>query len=373
MAEPIRMYSPPQQIAGTMTGMQEEFQNQSQLQQAQLANQMRIAQLPWNFRQGIFNQIFPYAKNVLGSVFPSLGFGNPNTGAPGTTPGQPGSLFGSPVTGGGAGGGGLTAYPGGPGSPIGGGPAPQGGWGSQRMTPPIEINRGTTGTGASRAGGVGGTGGLLASSGGAGGGTGAGNAGAPLGGTPPGFGGPTSWRIGGGGGAPPGWTGGAPGGTGAVPPGFGGGNVGFNTGAPGVGNVPLPGGAPGLPSPFVMNPMQTEASINAQQAQNAAQAAAGGRETERSTAGKGFGANSPLSQELAGRFQAQRMAQNEEARRQTTEDVAKLNAQQALGVGGLANQLYGSQLGAATQQYMGQLGQQNAIFQAIMGMLGSIA
>jgi hypothetical protein len=123
----------------------------------------------------------------------------------------------------------------------------------------------------------------------------------------------------------------------------------------------------------VYSPGQIQQQVNQSLAATGATTASNIKQAQQRAAGSNLGANSPLAQALAGQAQAAGLQASEQARTDIPLKAAQANAAQALGVGGLANQQYASQMSAATQQYQSQLAQQNAIFQAIMGMLGSIA
>jgi hypothetical protein len=140
----------------------------------------------------------------------------------------------------------------------------------------------------------------------------------------------------------------------------------WGKGTGGMGQGPA---APQLPSSTVYSPQMQQEMINSAIGQSQGQSATNIANMQQQLAGKGFAANSPLAQALAGQQQAAAMAQGAQIQSQIPQQVAQANAQQGLAVGGLANQLYGQQISQYLGQLQNQTSQQNAMLAALAGMI----
>jgi hypothetical protein len=122
----------------------------------------------------------------------------------------------------------------------------------------------------------------------------------------------------------------------------------------------------------IWNPQQIQGQVNQSNAN--AWAGEGGqqRELAGTLAGRGFGGNSPLYQALSTNLGAQTRNSNQQSENTLRWNAAQGNAQHVLaaqtaegqrqqGLSGLANQLYGTDVGAAVSQ-------QNALLAALAGL-----
>lgn len=98
-------------------------------------------------------------------------------------------------------------------------------------------------------------------------------------------------------------------------------------------------------------PQQIDQQVNAAKASNAQSASSASTNAARQTAGRGFGANSPLLAALQGQINASQMGQNAEADRNIRLSGAQANAQNRLQTGTLAEQQWQD---AADQAYKRQ-------------------
>jgi hypothetical protein len=128
-------------------------------------------------------------------------------------------------------------------------------------------------------------------------------------------------------------------------------------------------GGPQINTGPVWTPNQIQQQINGQTAQNDAATAGQVRQTNQQTAGRGFGANSPLAQALGVMAQGQNQATNANMAQQTRWNAAQGNAQQQLAGQGLQEQQYEAQ----QQQQTGRMGIAAGSLNALLASLGAMA
>lgn len=95
---------------------------------------------------------------------------------------------------------------------------------------------------------------------------------------------------------------------------------------------------PSMGSGDIWTQAQIDQQVNAAKAGNAQQASTASHNAARQTAGRGFGANSPLLAALQGQIQMGQMGTDADAERGIRLDSAKANAQNRLATGSLAEQ-----------------------------------
>lgn len=146
------------------------------------------------------------------------------------------------------------------------------------------------------------------------------------------------------------------------------GNLTGNGGLFGQNNAGSVGQGPAINTGPVWSPSQIQQQVNNQTAQN--DAATGGqlKQINQSTAGRGFGSNSPLAQALGVAAQGQNRATNTQNAQQTQWNAAQGNAQQQLAGQGLQEQQYESQQQQATARGGIIAGSYNALLASLAGM-----
>jgi hypothetical protein len=114
---------------------------------------------------------------------------------------------------------------------------------------------------------------------------------------------------------------------------------------------------------------QIQQQVNGQAAQNDAKTGGQVRDIQSSTAGRGFGSNSPLAQALGTMAQGQNTATNANMAQQTQWNAAQGNAQQQLAGQTAQENQFASRQNEDIERHKVIAGRQNALIAALAGMV----
>jgi hypothetical protein len=131
------------------------------------------------------------------------------------------------------------------------------------------------------------------------------------------------------------------------------------------GNLPP---APNISTSGVYNPQQIQQQVNTQKAANDQSTATQQRSMQQGLAGRGYGANSPLSQALGAGLQNQNLATNTGNETQTRLGAQQANVQQSFAGQQAQQQQYAQNQQLQIQRAQPYFQRQNTLIQALSGM-----
>lgn len=145
--------------------------------------------------------------------------------------------------------------------------------------------------------------------------------------------------------------------------------AGSYAGGGGGGGSARGGGGGGGPGGQVYNPDQIQQQVNAQRATNDQATAGRTRSMQQQMAARGYGANSPLAQELGIGLANQNLQSNTDVERQTRFDAAKANADQAMKSAQLGETSYANRQQEDIARQQIYQSKYNALLAALSGLV----